>query len=714
MSHPFEMWGDRIAAADSDAAKRELVSEAARWRAQNLGDIPAMRRATFTVSRLLSMVGERERAVSEARQLLSLCQTTPEASAEELEAARGYLQSLGEAVPRTTAAGPAGPGRGRRDPRDRDRDREHQRDRDRAERGQRGQATRREARDNGRDERPRGRDGEDGNAGGSIVDARRAAARGDWAEALTLIGGARGGGAAVLRAYVGLSQALASVDPLPAVQAVHAELGRVAGVGRAERNQAAADPSDPLAALLGGPVPQKRTVRIRVIEQYAADHPDRDSLDDLASAALRQQATAYGANSPAPWLVGIVAQAMALGEAPKARAAIDALRAERAVVIEPYDEWPFERLLRLMKRAQASGRTTSALRRGVLPRGEPDDRKLWTLRIGDADGDGMIAVAPHATTPYEDGKAEELAARLVALSARTLLLATGFGNAGLRAAAAAAGIAVLEHDGDDDAILTTLRSTGPAERDAGARTSPPERLSELLRADNPDVGELTDVLRTFRRPDRALRVIQRLDLDDVRTAAVLRAVDAASEAGRAIPEATTLAIRTAAHGPLTRGLLVDGGAVAERFSGPHADMVIDLARVLIDGGWEVFRVLRGATKRECTAHPALDTLSASMSGLWRLLVRQGDRRGEVWFVSELPPEGRAGVPLLLLEDWQRVVVLPVSPDLLDWWRSLAAPPALGWTGSEGEAVLAAVGAFEVRADPRGARDRDEDEAAQAP
>jgi hypothetical protein len=69
----------------------------------------------------------------------------------------------------------------------------------------------------------------------------------------------------------------------------------------------------------------------------------------------------------------------------------------------------------------------------------------------------------------------------------------------------------------------------------------------------------------------------------------------------------------------------------------------------------------------------------------------------VWFVSSLAPEGRAGVPLLLLEDWQRVVVLPIAADLLTWWRSLGnAAPTVGWTGGESAEVLAAVEGFVAR------------------
>ncbi|MEZ4240305.1 MAG: hypothetical protein R3F59_29960 [Myxococcota bacterium] len=688
MSHPFEMWSDRIAAADTDEARRALLVEAARWRAQHLTDVPATRRATFLVSRLHAMLGDRDRAVNEARQLLSLCQTAPEASGEEIEAARGYLQSLGESAPRLTLP---------RRERDRDRRERPTRERpsrDRSDRPERGERPTREAK------RTKGADG----PANSLPEARRAAAAGEWDKVLRLLDGARSAGAALVRTYAQLSAAAAGdAAALPAaVDAVRQELARAAGIGNPGAGRAD-DPNDPLAQLLGGPVPTRRAARIKAIEDFAAAHPDQ--IDALAAAALRQHVAAHGAGAPAPWLVGVVALATVDSDAAQTGAAVEELRRASAVAVQAYDEWPYQRLVRLMRRARAAGLTLGGMRRGVLSRGEPDDRKLWTLRVTDADGtERMLAVAPHATDAYPPGKAEELAARLGGLCARTLLLATGSGNAGLRQAAAADGLTVLDADGDDDAILAALAAAGPAARATPAadngHAQAPDRLADLLRAESVDTAGLVEAIKSFRRPDRAMRIIGRLELDDAHTAAVLQAVDQATEADQTLPEATTLAIRAATAGGQTRALLEQPGSIADRFGGPDVGAVTDVASAVLGAGWELFRVLRGPTRRETTAHPALETLSSEMGGLWRLLVRQGDRRGEVWFVSSLQPEGRAGVPLLLLEDWQRVVVLPVDPELLAWWRSLGSPaPTVGWTGGEGREVAAAVDGFVAR-EPR--------------
>jgi hypothetical protein len=365
--------------------------------------------------------------------------------------------------------------------------------------------------------------------------------------------------------------------------------------------------------------------------------------------------------------------------------------------------------MRLRRRAEALGYQVGGLRRGVLARGEPDDRKLWTLRLAKDGVERMIAVAPHATAAYPPGKAEELGPRLRELCPLTMLLATGFGNAGLRAAAQAAGCLVQEHDSDDDALLAALSAVSAPPPAAASAPTPPDHLTTLLESESPSVEALTEVVRAFRRPDRALRVVHRLQLDDARTAALLRAVDAATEPGRTLPEGSTLAIVAAARGPQTRALLV-GGPLQARFAGAGIDAVVDLAKVLLDGGWEVHRVLRGPTRRETQTHPALDALAAGMSGLWRLLVRKDDgsgasRKGEVWFLADLPPEARAGVPILLLEDWQRVVVAGVDPELLGWWGTLGAPALLGWTGSEGASLLAAVDGFVVRSQDAAEADR---------
>ncbi|HHO52202.1 MAG TPA: hypothetical protein ENK18_15330 [Deltaproteobacteria bacterium] len=659
MSDPLQMWSDRLADAQTDEDRRALLAELALWRVKNLTDITATRRATYTVALLYQRLGERERAVGEARSLVSLCRTPPEAAEEEIISVNRLMRSLDlpplSAPPRPT--GGAASSRRERPPRER-----------------KGKP----ARELSRQEARRG----------AIEEARQAVASEDWSRALRALEGQRGAPALVIRAYVELSLALAAPEDQRAakLEAVRGLLARGSGI-RAQ-GERAAEEDTPLTRLLGS-VPARRAAQLRAIDAFAEAHPDR--LDELAEAALLHHVQIHGKTAPAPWLVGTVGRALASGDAERTQAAINALRSERSIAVQAYDEWPFERLLRVMSRALAEGMELRGLRRGVLAREEPDDRKLWTLRLGIDGVERMICVGPHATVPYPPGKAGALAVRLVALCPRTLLLATGSGNEELRAQAEARGLSVQAHDADDEALLALLR--GARGRGGGAAAPPPERLAEALQAEVFDVDAVREAVSDFRRPDRALRPVLRLELDDERTAGLLTAVHAAAEPGIAIPEGTTLAIRVAAHGGATRAILVDGPA-AERFGGPGVSVVVELARAMIDDGWVLHRVLRGPTRRECRLHPAVETLSGSMGGLWRLLIRKGDQRGEVWFVADLPAEGRAAVPLLLLEEHARVVVLPAGSDLVSWWASISgAPEPIGWSGAEAPLILQAAAAF---------------------
>lgn len=668
-----------MAAAQTEDARRELLAEAARWRAQHLDDATGTRRATWAVSRLHVLLGDKTRGVNEARQLMSLLQTANDATDDEVHAVRGYLASLGESAPRA----PGVPRRTREWERERERERGGRREPNGAAPAPRAARAPADAPGAGK-----GRD--------AIVEARRAASRDDLDAALGLLEGQRGAPAILLRAYILVSRAATSPDPVGALAAVRAELGRAAGVQLRDEPQG----NDPLSHMLGAPVPSKRTARIKVIEDFAAAHPER--IDELAAAALRHHLATQGAGAPAPWLAGVVGGALSSG-GELTRAALNELRAAESVAVAAYDEWPFERLVRLRKRAEALGYTVGAMRRGVLARGEPDDRKVWTLRLEKGEADGMIAVAPHAAAAYPPGMVEEIAPRLRELCARTVLLATGFGNAALRTAGAEVGAVVLEHDSDDEAILAALDAMPAAappvrERRADAVAGVPADLASILSRDPaPDLAEVVTTLRGFRRLDRALRIVQRMDLDDARSALVLRGITEVGDPTRPFAEAVTFALQAAARGPESRALVAEGGA-ASNLLGGGAGPVIELATSLRASGWDVHRVLRGPTKRESAAHPALDTLAGAMNGLWRLLVRKDDRKGEVWYVSDLPAEGRAGIPLLLLEDWQRVVVLPLEADLVAWWRTLSGPDPVVWTGSEDDALRAGVEEFAARAE----------------
>ncbi|MBX2803444.1 MAG: hypothetical protein KTR31_37535 [Myxococcales bacterium] len=670
MSDPLQMWSDRQANAHTPEARRALLAELAVWRARNLTNVSATRRATYTIARLHQQIGDHDKAVGEAKTLMSLCRTPPEAADEEIAAVSGLLKALGISAEAPTHVNGA-----------------QRRDR----RGRRDQRERRAA---GERRAPGERPAKTGRPG-SVEAARRAANAGDWAGVMSATDGAKGAGATVLRAYAQLAVALAAPEAERAAKldALRDLLAR--GAGLRTPSQSVAPGDDPLSVLLGEPVPTRRGPRLRMMDAFAEANPDR--LDELAEAALKHHVLTSGKPVPAPWLVGVVGRALALTEAERTKAAIAELRNSNAVAVAAYDELPFHRLQRVTKRAAALGHGIGSLRRGVLAREEPDDRKLWTLRLTIDGIERMLTVGPHATAPYPPGKSEMLAARLVALCSRTLLLATGSGNEELRERAQAMGISVLAQDADDDAVIAALAEAGPAASPDAPGAPPPERLQQALQAETFDAEAIRSAVADFRRPDRALRPIMRLDIDDERTATLLGAVHEAAGPDVVIPEGTTMAVRAAAHGAATRALLVDSPA-SGRFGGPGVAQVVDLAKVVLDDGWFVHRVLRGPTRREGRIQPAVQTLAPSLGGLWRLLVRRGEQRGEVWYVAELPAEGRAAVPLLLLEEHARTVALADDEELATWWSTVAgAPSAVRWTGAEAETLKTAMGAFEASA-----------------
>ena len=87
MTTPFDRWTPRIADARDEDTRQALLAEVGAWRALNLTDMRAQRDAAFAMARIHMLMDDRASALREAQALVSLCQTPPEASGEELEAA---------------------------------------------------------------------------------------------------------------------------------------------------------------------------------------------------------------------------------------------------------------------------------------------------------------------------------------------------------------------------------------------------------------------------------------------------------------------------------------------------------------------------------------------------------------------------------------------------------------------------------------------------
>jgi hypothetical protein len=124
-------------------------------------------------------------------------------------------------------------------------------------------------------------------------------------------------------------------------------------------------------------------------------------------------------------------------------------------------------------------------------------------------------------------------------------------------------------------------------------------------------------------------------------------------------------------------------------------VLVDVASAVVGAGWEIGRVLRGPTRRERDTRPVLATLAEELDGVWRLLVRKGAVKAEVWYIDHLSASGRAGVAQMLAEPGARVVALPIDPDLLAWYAGLGGAAAIGWTGGEAAELAGELGKLEA-------------------
>ena len=472
MSFGVDPWSDRIAAATEDGPRRALLAEVSLWRASRLTDIVAARQSTYAISRLHWLLRDKAAAEREARQLLSLCQTPPRASGEDMQAAKGWLESLGAKAPRVVEARP----RRERDSRDRKKPKKKER------------GPKREAQPS------------------KLTRAVDAGDAGDWSEGLGLARGKKGARADLVRFWLHLGKALADEDAERSRRDLHRLAARVRGQlgGLDEEGDA------------GAPEPKKKERKERP---------------------------------------------------PKAEAKPERRSEER----------------------------------------KPEERKP----------------SPRALAKQ---RSEDLKAALTA-----------------------------------EAV--------------------------------PEVDALVPLLAEWPRQWRAIAAAERWDLDDARFERLLHAVDKAASDDRQIPGGTSAAVRRAAEGNAAFRELLLSGSTAARYGGEGVDVLVDLASAAAEDGWKVDRVLRGPTRKESERHKILGTVGDAMNGLWRVLVRKDEAKAEIWYVAGLPAEGRAGVPMLLLDEHQRVIVLPVDPDLLGWYGSLEAPDAIGWTGDEGDAVREALAAL---------------------
>ncbi len=636
-------WIAKIEAAADERSRRELLGEIGLFREKHLMDVPAQREAAWALSEVYHLLGQRDQAVHEAEQMRSLCLASPEVVGEER---RFYEAQLAKVSGRPARAPRAErPAREERGPRE--------------ERAPRAEGAR-----------------------GGLEEAIVAAKAGKWEAARAALGQGRGPKGVLVEVWftVGamIEQGRFDADVLGDL------VGRIAeGFGAAPAPVAG---SGPLGALLGAPVPARRESLLDALDAWAARHPDR--VDELADAALADHVATSGLKAPAPWLATTVGRAVVAGGA-ATQARLAGLQAEGAWAVTCYGEEPFGLLVDVAK--GAAGWSLVSLRRGVLPKGEPDDRRLWTLRLAGEAGEVLIAAAPRSAAAWDDRLAARLARRLAELAPRVAVIAPGDGNVGLRAACLAVDVLAVDAD-TADAVLAALaelpkakarparepkepraeRKGGEeraprAERDAARAERGPGPLAVIAalfegeeapaaEAYAAPLGELRRVFKAFSVVRRGLTVIP-ADQADARLATLLRAVHAAAPAGVRLAEGASLAIHGAAADPNGEvAALLASGPESERYGGPGVHGLVGVVRELTAAGVSIDRVLSGLSRRERDVNAVLAALPAVTPGLWRLLVARDGRRGELWYVDGAGPESLAAGVQLLQEERPRVVL----------------------------------------------------------
>lgn len=674
MGQPFNHWTDRIISAEDESSRNALVSEIIRWRAGCLSDIAKQRDAAYALARLYMLAGVQAQAVQEGQTLMSLCQMPPDVSKEEWHAATAFLNTLGIQSPKKQR---------RADPKSKKKDR----------------GLPSSKRSNERAPAPKDR----------LSHWVQKVVDGDIKGVRAQLKGKKGAHIQLLRAWM-TTHEWSNSEPGPKRDAMIARLEQRLRQQMAPDVTAVAKKTiktpDPipeadkeLVALVGQKIPRRRDSRVRLLEGFVRSNPQ--SADAIAAAALTHHVTVGGLEAPAPWFVSLVGYAYLNGEATATRALIASLQTKNAVCVEPFVEETFSWCLELIRRAQSDGWSLKAWRRGVLPRVEAVDRKIWTVRLVKGEEERMIAVAQDASEPYDDSLAKQLAARIGHLANNALIVAPNDGNAPLREAAQSIQVACMEALGTEEVFAAMLK-VSPRNTERAARkpvdTQALDEVTELLRngaIDNPEqFAQKVAALRRARDLFRCVDVVRSEKAEALTPdllSLVLRTMHGVVPEGSRILEGTTMAIQFLCdhESPLVLDCLTDE-ALGSRYGGVGIRGVLDIARALQPHGWSVSRVLRGTTRRERRDDEILNTIGEGADEIWRLVMQNESIKGEIVFMETLSPEGRAALPQLLRVPRNRLVVLPVEPDVLEWYRQTEGPEPLGWTGEESASLQEAL------------------------
>ncbi len=653
-------WKARVDQARNEADRRALLAEVGRWRAARLTNLEAQREASFAIARLYAALGDNERALAEAKQLQNLSRDPRFASSWGRRSKR-LMQRLSR--PSTPAS-------------------------------------------------------IDWSGFG------RAVLEGDLKAARQFLGQRKGPRADRARLWLRVRDALeGSADDMSLfLRELEQELGEAFGPRKpapakattkgegkpsTERARKSEASDSPLAKWLGGSIPSRRRELVDALEKAVREHADK--LDGLTAAALQHHLDTAGTRRTAPWLFGLTARTLAWSDAEQTHAVLAVAREQGAFAVTAYDEPGFKQVVALLKALQDNPDHLAQIRRGLGRGGVEAGRDTWTVRLGHGADQVQLAF-------LSEGAVQALAdivSRLQSIHPRTLLvlpagsaipadlpqgfLAVASDDAArwLEAAGEVPAAPVVEAEAPaaptEQAAVADETPSAQDEPEAPARrreASPFARIAETLSGEaEPAIEELGEALKGLRRRFKAFASVRGaldnlpVEQADARMETFLRAVDLWAPEGMGFPQGTTLAVLQASL--LPQGKVATFLGDSTRFGGAGVPVVLDVVKAASGAGYEVARVVRGATRKEQREHAALEHLADQTRGLWRLaVIRDGGVEGDVVVVADATPETRATLPLILLEERNRVVLLADDDGLRAWYGETGGPVPVLWDGPD--------------------------------
>jgi hypothetical protein len=416
-------------------------------------------------------------------------------------------------------------------------------------------------------------------------------------------------------------------------------------------------------------LPRKREARIRFLEEYLRENPTK--LDSLVAQALKGHVEEEGLKRTAPWLAGFVVRALISSPSGETRTQLDQLLEQGAYAVTAYEEEGAKRGIALLASAMGSGWEYQGFRRGVLRDNRLDSLKVWTVRLSKGPSQRMVAVTSAKLEELDDKLIERIFGTVKRLSSSALLW-LDVESSRLTGLAEAAGLFCYTGE-DHETILTELENLpepAPQERREAKRSE----LGDLLRGEKvPEVEALVPLVKGYRRTFQCFEASRGLTDESLpaigeRFAALLKAAHEVAPETARLNEGQTIVVSQLAQepeGPIKT--MLESEALLTRYGGPSLYTLGALSQILLEKGWLLQRAVVGTTRREREEHAELGDLAA---GLWRLLVSQEGREGEVWYLSTCQADTVSSLGALLQDKRPTIVVYPSDSPAADWTAGL--------------------------------------------